>query len=230
VLVIVAGFAMITPLFIRPEKAEPRQKVLLTFSVVDSPDAVAWCQNLASILYDHRIGAAVFFVGKLAEQYPQAIWDFNDKVDIGSQTYSGTDLTTISDYSVKLQEVQEGKMAVDDAGGLGSKLFRAPFGKTDQDVYSLLSRSGILADFSYKNQYHVYIDGKFLTFDLNIYQGRDYSPGYFSTLPMTVEPFIIDFDNSYSISSINAFFSGLDIDQFEFINASQLVGFSLTSR
>ena len=225
-----AGFAMITPLFFRPEKVEAKQKVLLIFSVADSQNAVEWCQNLASILYDNKAGAAVFFAGKVAEKYPEAIWDFNDRVDIGSQTYNNTDLTTISDYSVKLQEVQEGKFAVEDASGLDTKLFRAPFGKTDQDIYSLLSRSGILADFSYENQYHVYINGKFLTFDLTTYKGRYYSPSYFSTLPMTNEPFIIEFDNTYSISSINDFFTGLNMEAFEFINASQLVGFSLTGR
>jgi peptidoglycan/xylan/chitin deacetylase (PgdA/CDA1 family) len=229
-LVIVAGFAMISPLFIRADETVPKQKVLLTFSVAETADAVAWCQNLASLLDDYNIGAAVFIPGRLAEQHPEAIWDFDNNVDIGSQTYSNADLTKISDYSIKLQEVEEGKMAVDEAAGLDTKMFRAPFFKTDQDIYSILSRSGILADFSYENQYHIYVNGKFLTFDVKMYKGSDYSPEFFSTLPTTSEPFIIDFDNSYSIFSLQNFFSGLNMEHFEFVNASQFVGFTLTNR
>ena len=65
----------------------------------------------------------VFFVGKVAEQNPEAVTCFGNRVDIGSQTYDYVNLTTINDYSLKLQEVEQGKFAVDTAGHLNSSVF-----------------------------------------------------------------------------------------------------------
>jgi len=230
VLVIVAGFAMISPLFLRPDRTEPKQRVMLSFSVSESNDAPQWCKNLSSILNNYNIGATVFVVGKVAEQYPQVVSYFGDRVDIGSQTYNNIDLTSIPDYSLKLQEVEEGKTAVDNAGNFYSRVFRAPFGATDQDIYSLLSRSGIMADFSYDNQYNLYQNGQFVRYDAAVYEGRDYSPDFFLTLPNIPKPLIIVFDNTYPISSIESFISGLKKGHLEFVNASQLAGFTLTDR
>jgi peptidoglycan/xylan/chitin deacetylase (PgdA/CDA1 family) len=229
-LVLVAGFAMISPFFLRGGKTEPEQRVMLSFGVSESNNVGEWCKNLSSVLNSYNIGATVFIVGKVAEQYPQIVSYFGNKVDVGSQTYDNIDLTSIPDYSLKLEEVQEGKTAVDDAGNLYSRVFRAPFGATDQDIYSLLSRSGIMADFSYDNQYNLYQDGQFVRHDAAVYEGRDYSPDFFLTLPNIPKPLIIVFDNTYPISSIESFISGLKKGHLEFRNASQLAGFTLTSR
>lgn len=229
-LVIVAGFAMISPLFFQPDEAEPKQRVMLSFSVSESADVMDWCQSLSSLLNTYDIGASVFIVGKVAEQYPQVVPYFGNKVDIGSQTYSNFNLTNIPDYSVKLQEVKEGKTAVDNAGNLYSRIFRAPSGATDEDIYSLLSRSGILADFSYENQYNVYRDGQFVKYDAVVYMARDYSLDFFSTLPQTTKPVIIFFDNSYSIPDIEVLISRLKKANVEFVNASGLTGLTLTTR
>ncbi|MFC1933422.1 hypothetical protein ACFLXU_07400 [Chloroflexota bacterium] len=109
-------------------------------------------------------------------------------------------------------------------------IFRAPFGATDQNIYSLLSRSGILADFSYENQYNVYQDGQFVKYDAITYMARDYSPGFFSTLSQTSKPVIIVFDDSYSISDTEELISGLKKANVEFVNASELTGLTLTIR
>lgn len=229
-LVIVAGFAMISPLFFRSHNIEPKQKVMLSFNVSESTDIVQWCEDLSSLLNTYNIGASMFIVGKVAQQHPQVVLCFGDKVDIGSQTYGNLDLTKITDYSVKLQEVKEGKMAVDNAGNLYTRVFRAPFGATDQDIYSLLSRSGILADFSYENQYNVYTNGQFIKYDAVVYITRDYSPDFFLSLPKTTEPVIIVFDDGYSISDIKVLISGLKKADVEFVNASELTGLALTTR
>jgi peptidoglycan/xylan/chitin deacetylase (PgdA/CDA1 family) len=229
-LVIVAGFAMISPLFLRIGNNESKQKVMLSFSVSESADVIDWCQNLSSLLDKYNMGASVFIVGKVAEQYPQVVSYFSDKVDIGSQTYSNLSLTGIPDYLLKLQEVKEGKMAVDLAGSLYSRIFRAPFGATDQNIYSLLSRSGILADFSYENQYNVYQDGQFVKYDAITYMARDYSPDFFLSLSKTTEPVIIVFDNSYPISDIEVLISMLQKADVEFVNASEFTGLTLTIR
>lgn len=221
---------MISPLFYHPAKPEPKQIVMLSFSISESSDVMDWCKNLAELLFHHGIGASVFMVGKVAEKYPDAISYFGDEVDIGSQTYSNINLTSISDYSVKLEEVKEGKKVVDNAGALYSRAFRAPFGATDQDIYSLLSRSGILADFSYENHYNVYQDGQFVKYDAITYMAQDCSPGIFSTLAYTTKPVIIFLNNSHSISEIELLISGLEEANVEFVNASKLTGLTLTVR
>ena len=230
VLIIIVGFIMISPLILRPGNVEAKQKVMLSFSVLQSDDAVEWCKNLSSILNAYDMSATVFVVGRVAEQYPQTVLSFSDKVDIGSETYSYSNLTSISDYSIKLEEVRKGKAAVDNAGHLDSRIFRAPYGATDQDIYSLLSRSGILADFSYKNQYNVYQNGQFIRFDATVFEGRDHSPDFLLTVNRTLQPLIVDFDNTYSTSTIESFLSRLKTSDLEFVNASELVGLALTQR
>ena len=233
VLVIVIGLAMISPLYIIPREIAAqmaKQRVMLTFSVLESAGAVEWCKDLSSTLNTYNMPATVFIVGKIAEQYPQTVLSFGGNVDIGSQTYNNTNLTTISDYTLKLEEVKKGKAAVDSAGHLDSKVFRAPYGATDLDIYSLLSRSDILADFSYKNQYNVYENGQFIRFDASAFEGRDYSPDFFISRDKTSEPLIINFDNTYSTSGIDSFLSRLETGDFRFVNASGLVGVTLTVR
>ena len=230
VLIIAVGFVMISPLLFRYGNVEAKQKVMLSFDVLQSDGAVEWCGNLSSILNAYDMSATVFVVGRVAEQYPETVLSFSDKVDIGSETYGYSNLTSISDYSMKLEEVQKGKAAVDIAGHLNSRVFRAPYGATDQDIYSLLSRSGILADFSYNNQYNFYQNGRFIKFDATVVEARGYSPDFFLQGNRRSEPLIIDFDNTYSAASIGSFLSDLRKGDFEFVNASQIVGLTLTQR
>lgn len=229
-LVIAAGLAMISPLFLQPDNIEPKQKVMLSFSISESADIVQRCEDLSSLLNTYNIGATVFVAGRVAQQHPEVVLCFGNKVDIGSQTYSNIDLTSITDYSVKLQEVKEGKQAVDNAGDLYTRAFRAPFGATDQDIYSLLSRSGIVADFSYQNQYNVYQDGQFVRYEAVTYVAQDCSPGFFSTLTSTTKPVIVSFDNGQSVSDIEMLISSLEEANMEFVNASELTGLTLTIR
>jgi len=171
----------------------------------------------------------VFITGQAAEQYPQCVSYFSEKVDIGSQTYSNSNLTSIADYSLKLREVEQGKTAVDNAGKLTSGIFRAPFGAVDEDIYSLLTRSGIQADFSYNQQYNVFEKGRFIKYAAAGYNGYATSPGLFAELS-AAKPIIIFFDNTRPVSEIEQFLSGLKLDRFKIMNASELVGFSLTNR
>jgi peptidoglycan/xylan/chitin deacetylase (PgdA/CDA1 family) len=229
-LVLIVGFAMITPLYLREDKIEPKQKIMLSFSVSESDNTVEWCQNLSSILNTYNMKAVVFFVGKVAEQNPQAVTCFSSKIDIGSQTYNNVNLTAIYDYTRKLQEVHLGKAAVDAAGKLNSTVFQAAYGAIDQDIYSLLSRSGILADFSYSNQYNVYKNGQFIKFEAAIFKATDHSPSFYVESSQNSLPKIIEFDNTWSTPKINSFLDTLSRDNFEFINASDLTGFALTNR
>jgi peptidoglycan/xylan/chitin deacetylase (PgdA/CDA1 family) len=229
--VIVAGFAMISPLFLRAREPQPpRQKVMLGVSISSTDNVMEWSQNMAQLLFDYNAGASLFMVGKVAQEYPDAVWCFNNAVDVGSRTYSNVDLTGISDYSVKLEEVKEGKSIVDDVGNLYSRIFRAPFGAVDQDIYSLLSRSGILVDFSYKDYYNVYRDGRFVKHDAKTYLAADISPDTFSTLAYSNIPIIIFFENTQAVSDIARLLSVLQQVNVEFVNASELTGLELTTR
>jgi len=229
-LVILIGLVLISPLFLHSDAPQAKQKILLSFSITDPENSVEWCQNLSSILNSHNIGGIIFVAGKIAEEKPQTVLAFSNKVDIGSSTYSNIDLTSIFDYSFKLQEVIQGKIAIDKAGNLTSKSFQAPYLATDQDIYSLLSRANITADFSYNNQYNIYQDNQFVKLDAKTYSAQEYPPDFFLTQPKTNQPIIITFNNTYPTSSIAAFLNDLTAGNFEFVNASELTQTTLTER
>jgi len=228
--VIIAGFAMISPLFIKANEEQPRQTMMLCISITRPEGVMDWSEDLANVLFDQGIGASLFVVGKVAEDYPDAVWFFNDKVDVGSQTYSNVNLTEIPDYLEKLEEVKEGKAVVDDVGALDSRLFRAPFGATDQDIYSLLSRSGILADFSYQNYYNVFRGGQFVKCDARTFMVGDISPPIFTAMAYSAAPVIIFLDDTQPVSEIDRLISTLKARNVKFVNASELTGLNLTTR
>lgn len=232
VLVLIAGFAMISPLFYRPNQPQPKQQIMLSFNISNSnpKDIVEWSQNLSLILTKYNLPATVFIVGHVADQHPQTVTVFNEKIDIGSQTYRNIDLTSITDYTLKLQEVKQGKAAVDNAGQLNSSIFRAPKGGTDQDIYSLLSRSGIMADFSYTAQYNLYQNGQFVKFNASVFDAAKHPSSFFLGEFQVGDPVIIEFSDDWSTSEIDSYLQQLRLGDFWFVNASELVGFALTKR
>jgi len=229
-LIIALGFFIISPLFYRTSSVETKQKIMLSFSASESNDIADWCRNLSSILKSYDISATLFIVGKVAEQHPECVSCFSSKVDIGSQTYSNLNLTSIADYDTQLEEVRKGKQAVDTAGNLYSRVFRAPNGDTDQNIYSLLSRNDILADFSYGSQYNVYLDNQFVKFDATVYDGTTCSANSILTLKKSSKPIIINFDNEYPAELISDFIGTLKTGQLDFVNASEMTGLNLTVR
>ncbi|MCW4017505.1 MAG: polysaccharide deacetylase family protein [Candidatus Bathyarchaeota archaeon] len=228
--VVMVGFVLISPLYFHPAGPETKQAIMLSFSVTELDNSVEWCKNLSSILNQHNLSATVFIVGKVAEENPQTVTVFSDKVDIGSLTYSNVDLTSIDDYTLKLQEVTNGKAAIDKAGNLNSKLFQAPAQATDEDIYSLLSRNGILADFSYNNQYNLYQDEQFIKHEAQTVQAQTYQPETILNQTPTNQPIIIKFDDNNPTSYIASYIESLVTGDFEFVSASELTGLSLTVR
>jgi len=229
-LVIIAGFALILPLYLRSPPKETPQQTMLVFSVLDIDNVTEYCKSLSSTLRRLNVNATVFFSGKVAEQNPDAVSCFEENIDIGSQTYSYVNLTSISDYTIQLEEVRKGKAAVDEAGNLYSRLFKAPYCAVDHNIYSLLSRSDITADFSYENQYNLYRNEEFLWFNAAVFNARDHSIEFFLGLPKTERPLIINFDNRQSVSFIEGFLSGLFKGDIEFVNASRVAQAELTIR
>jgi peptidoglycan/xylan/chitin deacetylase (PgdA/CDA1 family) len=228
-IVIIIGASLILPFFFNASQTTAPQKIMLSFSILDFGNATEYCHDLSSALDKLNVETTVFFVGKVAEQNPEAVRFFKNNTDVGSQTYSYVDITSISDYILQLEEISKGKKAVDEAGNLSSRIFKAPYSATDDNIYSLLSRSGILADFSYENQYNVYYNGQFMKFDATTYDGFENSVEFFLSLQNTETPIIITFDNTHSVSEVNIVLSKLKSGNFEFLKASEIVGFDLTS-
>jgi peptidoglycan/xylan/chitin deacetylase (PgdA/CDA1 family) len=218
------------PAFTRTPSYSPPLIVMLSFSVIDDSNVANWCSDLSNVLNKYSAKATVFFTGKTAERYPECVTVFSDDVDIGSQTYNYVDLTEIPDYTVQLEEVRNGKRAVDNAGQLYSRLFKAPYDSTNENIYSLLSRSDIVADFSYNQQYNKYYNGQFIKFDLRSYDGSEHSADFFHTLPVTEVPVLINFNNSITIDKIDDFIFQLKSNNIRFVNASEITGIDLTVR
>ena len=200
---------------------------MLSFDVKDSKNLPQWCNDLSTTLQKHNIEATVFVVGQVADQYPQCVKILSKRNDIGSQTYNHVGLINL-DYQTQLEEVQSGKNAVDKAGNIQSKVFRAPFGSTDENIFSILNRSDILADFSYDKQYNKYYQGKFMWFSDSVYDGSKRSPEYFKSLESN-DPIVITFDNGTPVKKIDEFVSTIKSKHIVFFKASQVTGLDLTT-
>lgn len=224
--VIILGIVMVVPAFFPPIQKSP---ILLTFNISDDQNLPTWCDQLSSVLKKYDTKAVVFVSGRIAQEYPQCVKNFSDKVDIGSSTFDYLQLTTIPDYSKQLDEIQKGKSAIDTVGKLNSKLFKAPYGSVDGNIYSLLTRSGILADFSYHDQYNKYYNGQFIKFDLVSYDGNKITSTFINGLE-SKGIISINFDNSTPVEKIDDFISKLDLGKIKFFNASDITGLDLTNR
>lgn len=234
-IVVALSVVAIVPAFTQ-QNAKPEVPVMLAFDINDAQNLPAWCTGVAESLQNHGVRATVFMAGKAAEQHPQcvAIFSANDGVDIGSKTYSYVDLTSIPDYMQALDEVKRGKEAVDSAGDIDSRFFRAPYGATDQNIYSMLSRSGIAADFSYGSHYNTYLNGNFVRFNVTSYKGAELASDTLLNLESR-QPVIVNFDNSVPVNEIDEFIRDVATGQGtqydpEFVNASDLAQMQLTRR
>lgn len=230
-LLILLGIAILLPVYYQER---PYPIVMLSFDIIKNDNVLEWCNDLSSILHKYNIKATVFFTGKIAQIYPKCVSLFssNNNVDVGSSTYNYSNLVSISDYSKALEEVKSGKSTIDNIGQINSKIFRAPYGATDDNIYSLLTQTGILADFSYKGQYNKYENGQFIKYDLIAYNGSLSQLSEIINSISSKKPTLITFDNSISVSQLDSFISNINsnIKDVYFTNASELTDISLTLR
>jgi peptidoglycan/xylan/chitin deacetylase (PgdA/CDA1 family) len=227
--VFLIGIGIVVPVFFTQPQTEPIQfsKVMLCFSVHEQENVNSWCINLEKVLHEQNVPASVFFSGKIAEKNPKVLAHFGSSVDIGSQTYSYVDLTSL-DFEQQIQEVAKGKQKVDRAGQINSRLFKAPYGATDENIYYLLSQSKIVADFSYDIQYNLYENGLFIKYDAIAYDG-EVSNFALIDVPITTLH-IIEFDSSDTILQILDTILALKEFDVTFVNASDVAGTDLTGR
>jgi peptidoglycan/xylan/chitin deacetylase (PgdA/CDA1 family) len=228
--IIILGVVIALPPFFQPIH---RTNVLMVFSIATADSIPVWCTELSQLLEKNNVGAAVFAPGKVAEDHPECLKSFDTtSVDIGSSTYNYTDLSSQIDYTILLEEVSNGKEAVDNVAGIDSKSFRAPYGRTDENIYSLLSSSGILADFSYQDRYHKYYEGQFIRFDANVYDATTRSDldTFLDAHANTEKPIQINLDNTIPVSQISSMIDSLKSKGVTFVNGSTLTGLELTVR
>lgn len=232
--IILIGVVLVAPSFFRaPYRSNPATPVLLVFDVRESGDpkeVSRWCKDLSAFFAEHQVRGAVFVSGEVAQAAPECA-SFPQEVDVGSSTYSYSNLAAVGDYAAALDEVQRGKQAVDKAGNLDSKLFRAPYKSTDGDIYSLLERSGVVADFSYDDHYNKYENGLFIRYEAKGYSGPQVLAKDWGENPSV--PLIVSYDNSVPVDQIAdavlELKSGLG-SGFKFVSASGLAGLDLTVR
>jgi peptidoglycan/xylan/chitin deacetylase (PgdA/CDA1 family) len=222
--VIILGIIMVSPVFLHPE---PRHMILLSFSIENEQNLPSWCSETFSILRKHNAGAAIFISGSTAEQFPTCASSLPNNVEVGSQGYNYVDIPAIPDYTEQLEEVKKGKETVDRISGLDSKLFRAPYGKTDSNVYSLLSRAGILADFSYEGQYNKFHQDKFIWFKVQSYKAEDFDPSIIGPVTDSSIPIIVTFSNSIQPHKIDQILTELKAKKVDFVSPSKLADMEL---
>ncbi len=224
-IVVILGMAMVVPAFIFPATGESEKlKVLVQLEIKENYNLPYWCTDFREELEKDPIKSVVFLTGKIAESYPECIF-LVEGVDIGSQGYQYQSIPEITDYLQQLSQIKEGKETIEVVGGVESKLFKAPYGITDQNIYSLLTRSGIVADFSSEQQYNLYIGGQFVKFDILTIESMEElenTNGY--------QIATVSFDNSNSVISIFNTIEEIKKHDVKFVNPSDLYGKALTTR
>ena len=232
VLVIGLGISLVVPVFFEGQAEAKKQVVMLSFSIDDQENLPTWCSDLNSLLLAEELRGTIFVTGRVADEYPNCVaaLSSNPRLDIGTQTYDNAPLDSTIDYSEMLLEVQRGKEAVDKAGSIESRVFKAPLGKTDENIYSLLNRSSILADFTYATYYTQFDGEHYIWFNVTSYDGSNTPADSVNRIESSDSPLVIDFDNRDPISIIKNFVSDLDRNKFALANASDLTRLELTVR
>jgi peptidoglycan/xylan/chitin deacetylase (PgdA/CDA1 family) len=229
-IVIVIGIALLYPA-LHLDKLNEKNMVLLTFNIINSTNMPSWCNDLSKFLQENNIHSTMFITGKMADTYPNCVTAFSKENDIGSMTYSYDTITSIPTRTDQLNHIKEGKAAVDKQGKLNSTIFKAPRGIVDENIYSMLTQSHILADFSYNDHYNVYTDGLsgkiFYRFPMTSLDSISDSklPVRDENVPMTV-----NFYNYDSVKNIQEFINLISKEPHRFVTASELTKMDLTIR
>jgi hypothetical protein len=231
ILVVSIGVGMIAPVFLTDAASKDKLNVALMIDLGNASNDT-WAKEVVHLLDSEVIRATVFASGDYAYTHPELIIGLGEAVDLGSQTQTYSNLTEIPDYTLQLGEVADGKSAIDSVAGVESRIFRAPYGSTNDDVYSILSRSGILADFSYSDHYNVWYNGQFIRMDLPVYTLSAENVLEVSSLVKQGESdtVIVIVDEVCPSQVLSQLLASMDQGQFHLVNASDLLGFSVTIR
>jgi hypothetical protein len=230
-IIIVVGIALLYPALKIGNNQNQIGLVLVTFNIVNSSNLPDWCNVLSEYLQKNNIHSTIFMTGIMADNYPSCASVFNGNTDIGSMSYDYKKITSISSYTDQLNQILKGKQSIDSQGKLNSTVFRAPYGSVDENIYSLLSRSHILADFSYDNHYNIYTDGlsgkTFYWFPSKTI--TNLSDIKYSNMNSKV-PLVINFHNYDSLDYIAKVINMTSKYSHRYVSASELTSMELTNR
>jgi peptidoglycan/xylan/chitin deacetylase (PgdA/CDA1 family) len=231
-IVVVIGALYAAPPYIKwVESSQRVPSVMLSFSITSDKNMPEWCESVAELLNKNQLNAVVFFPGKIAEKYPDCVRSFHHGVDKGSSTYSFTKLSAERDYLDQLEDVRKGKAVLDSIAHVESKSFKAPYGYTDDNIYSLLSRNNITADFSKDGSYNKYNDKIFIYYDLTTFNLNEFSSEEIgSQVAKKVAGQIqITADNSVPLEKISSLVNDiLQKQDAKFVSASDIAETNLT--
>jgi peptidoglycan-N-acetylglucosamine deacetylase len=119
-------------------------RIALTFDACPSSSHNGYDSLIVRTLVDSGVPATFFLSGKWIARhrhetkYLASIRHF----ELGNHSYSHPHCSTISDDSVKLQ-LQRTEIALKKITGIGSHIFRPPFGETDQRIESIAQKLGL---------------------------------------------------------------------------------------
>lgn len=114
--------------------------VALTFD--DGPDA-RLTPKLLGILKEKNVSATFFLLGERVDLFPSVAKAIAEAgFEIGNHTYTHNDLTQLSIEDVRL-EIRRTQEAIEKVTGNRPKLFRPPYGKTNQAVEVVAREEGL---------------------------------------------------------------------------------------
>ncbi|MCI0350692.1 MAG: polysaccharide deacetylase family protein, partial [Acidobacteriales bacterium] len=116
-------------------------KLALTFD--DGPNE-PYTAHLLDVLAQENVKATFFVIGRYATQRPDILRNIAEEGHvIGNHTYSHPNLIFCSASRIE-QEIEDCAMAIRDAVGAHSNLFRPPFGGRRPDVLRIVRRKGLI--------------------------------------------------------------------------------------
>lgn len=121
-------------------KAETNHKIIaLTFD--DCPDD-RFTPQILNVLKKHHVKATFFLLGTRVHKHPEiAKKIYQEGHVIGNHTYWHPELTKTSVYNM-VWEIQKNEKEIEDAIGIKTKLFRAPYGAIHEDHVKKLGEMG----------------------------------------------------------------------------------------
>ena len=228
-IVVVIGGVLLYPA-LHLDKLNEKNMVLLTFNIINSTNMPTWCNDLSKFLHENNIHSTIFITGIMADTYPNCVVSFSKDNDIGSMSNSYDAITSTSTHTDQLSNIREGKAAVDKQGKLNSTILKAPRGIVDKNIYSFLTQSHILSDFSYNDHYYVYTDG----LSGKIFYRFPITSGNISDSKLSGRdenvPVMVNFYNYDSVQKIQEFINSASKNPHRFVTASELTGMELTVR
>ena len=120
------------------------KKIALTFDACPSFTHGGFDERIVRTLIDSGVPATFFLSGKWIVKHRNAVKKLASiqEFELGNHSYSHPHCTTISDDSLR-RELERTEFLLNSIAGTSSKLFRPPYGETDQRVEAVAKNIGL---------------------------------------------------------------------------------------